>query len=390
MTAEAHSVPPQDASTPAASGPGPLDVAGYNGPRPPRPSGVSDAMWIRFEHFRQPTYRPSGDSNLALWRELLRLTGEDAVRELILEKRGLESDVYRAAWIRNSIRMAEPLQRAFYDAEDEADPILLYYACMWLAKALIYANAPADVLRRRGWQFHGVKSVSLTGDFLHHEVQMKANGIVPVFCDVLGGDNIREKKIAVAELLPAIVDIMPIVEDTLGLPTVHQWILADVNQPFGPKGPRYQRMYWHSHGGLMGIPSTSFDSAVILAGLFRTLPNFSLSDEDYSGLAEWQAEAAHTYALDTYTIAGAGRERYLECRLPCGLAVPEACVMLILTHQLSEFARYHADAWLRMRDAYTKEFAIVRAFIESVYLKFPLLILNELTYRDYRFEAKTS
>ena len=123
--------------------------------------------------------------------------------------------------------------------------------------------------------------------------------------------------------------------------------------------------------------------------MYRTLPRFHVHQSDYQGLLEWNAVAAQTFAHDNYTMVGAGGERYLECRLHCGLAVPEACAMLILTHQLREFARYHADAWLRMRDKYTKEFAVIRAFIESVYLKFPLLILNELTYRDYRFEAKS-
>lgn len=63
--------------------------------------------------------------------------------------------------------------------------------------------------------------------------------------------------------------------------------------------------------------------------------------------------------------------------------------MLILQHVFSEFARYEADLWLDISNRHTTEYAIIRDFVEASYRKFPLIVLNELTFRNYKFEAKT-
>lgn len=332
----------------------------------------------RFEKPRFVDERKSDDPFAAVWRELQRFAGDDAARRAVTE-RGI-ADESRLKALRNEVRLGDAYYLSYRDADEVIDPVILYYGAYALAKAVCYAaldDGAFKLWRKR--PTHGISS-KIGASLLDSEISFQNNGTLQAFAHVLGGDAPRDGTMRSADLFRAVPELDAIVRDlglggTTAMPIFH----------FGDEDERAARIFrGHEHIHFVageGYTAEDFEREV---PIFWALTSRGALLRIDARQISWQTKVGGEAELLFMAMRTPGG-LFFERRLPGGVYIPEMAVHLILLHLLADYARYRPDEWIEMVDSHNDQYALVREFIHVSEYKFPILVLNELTWRTYMF-----
>ena len=333
----------------------------------------------RFDTIRHIVERKTDDPFSAVWRELVRFSGDDAARRA-MQAYAIEDEV-RLHGLRNEIRLGDAFFHSYRDADEIIDPMLLYYGAYSLAKALCYATlSNEDYAHWRKRPSHGISS-KICGTLASANIEFQNNGTIQALVRGLGSQEPTG-----GTKLPAI-DLFRAVPELDG-------ILTDLNL-----------------GGTSALQVSRMHDKEPRARIFENRETIQvwLNQEEYRN-KDFEREVPIFHALNArhaliqmqfrqvaWTTKGGGHADlyfmamrtpeglFFERRLPSGYYIPEMAAHLILLHLLADFARYHPTEWVDMVDRHTDEYALVREFIHVSEYKFPNLVLNELAQRNFIF-----
>jgi hypothetical protein len=333
------------------------------------------------ERFEKPRYvdeRKSDDPFAAVWRELQRFAGDDAARRAVAE-RGI-SDESRLKALRNEVRLGDAYYLSYRDADEVIDPVILYYGAYALAKAICYSALDDDgfaLWRKR--PTHGISS-KIGASLLDSEISFQNNGTLQAFAYVLGGDAPREGTMRASDLFRAVPELDGILRDlglcgTSAMPIFH----------FGDEDERAARAFRaHEHIHIIadeGYTAEDFEREVPI--IWALMSRGALLQIDARQIS-WKTKVGGEAELLFMAMRTPGG-LFFERRLPGGFYIPEMAVHLILLHLLADYARYRPDEWIDMVDSHNDQYSLVREFIHVSEYKFPILVLNELTWRTFAF-----
>ena len=144
------------------------------------------ALLARLGQARPLEARRSDNPLGAIWRDLQRYAGVQRARRLFDESVTEDAIKTFCAYL----DLADSYAAVAEEAEISLDPLLLYYAAMWLARGVIAAKLGIPVAEKV--RAHGAKPLrGGSGDLalLGGTVSIARNGTLPRLIDALGGDR---------------------------------------------------------------------------------------------------------------------------------------------------------------------------------------------------------
>lgn len=344
----------------------------------------NESLLRRFSRARPTVVRHASDTLAANWRELVRLSGPEAT-DRIFDEHGNSASPFKRQF-RTCLRIADAYYLAYLESDDIVDPLLLYYGNLWLASALIYAVS--SPIRAKAWRanpLHGTRprfDESEPDDILKATIIVQGHGTLQTFCMALGGDDPKNSTFRIVDLLKYLPDLEGVLADTIpGFETSATLAVPMEKDNFSNSFDRDNARWIHENVYCPGLMNT--ESLLKPIALLPVLEQRRYAFHPSNPYLKWDCLGGEGDDLRAFCIA-AGSSYYFEARIGT-LYIPELALYLMVSHALSEFARYYPDDWLQMHDEHTSAYAVVREFVSVVERKFPNLILNELTLRNYVF-----
>lgn len=328
------------------------------------------AIAARFRKVRPIVPRKSTAIEGATWREVSRFSGVEALNFLNPDD------------VRASVRLADELFLAYDEANTRVDATLLYYGCMWLALALVYAKTPT--VQNVG---HGMGAVFGNGQrvLLDARIDMRGAGRIHLLSSALAGSSLADPKIPLIDVLRVIPELDSYLSE-MGEGGTTSIPVRQHHEDFsGAKWVAQQRGHYLIQLGLGKAVDLQFlqNESATLAALADRSATLVFGANQIGWAAKENDEETELRTMFMVTSSG---EFFMERLISSSLYVPELVAHLIILHALSTLARYYPKIWLRMVDDYTPEYHLIREFIDVCQSKFPILVLNELSEKSYVFE----
>jgi len=327
------------------------------------------ALLARLGQPRSLEIRSSDNPLGAIWRDLQRLEGVQQASRLFERTASEDSIKTFCAFI----ELADSYAAVAEEAETSLDPLLMYYAAMWLARGVIAVKLgiPAAELVKA----HGAKPLpAAAGSFtlLGGTVTFARNGTLPRLAESLGGDRTEGVEFGLLELLQALPEMDVVLRETQGLGTtaLSTYVHPDILRASNSKVSHIQ----------VDFPGASPDDVSSLP-ISPALEKRGAKVVAIPGATPviWDSSAAVEEEIATLFMRTANGH-FAESRIQ-GLYVPELVVYVAVLHALSEFTRYYPRKWLDAIARRDADYALIREFMHFAERKVPELALNELWQR---------
>lgn len=351
-----------------------------------------DPIVMRFAKTRPIIIRYVEDRLSAILRELSRFRSYYVAWEAF-DERGYTSydDISVQKEFAAALQLAEAYYRQFRASDEIVAPLPLYYGSMWLARAVIALYSSSQELGS-GLYTHGLRAQfpdlesgrpegyfeELQAVLAGTSVHFSDRGRLSILSEMLDGDDLSGRSVGLAQLISCVPElgntiharIYPRDDDYSGIDPDRGVPLRcgfDYRLPEGEQNPMLAKLDEFS----VEFPlAPAFSDRGATIGM-RQVHFTTRGDQANADLR----------MLTVSTPDGL----FLERRLSTGEYIPEMAAHLAIQHTLSELVRYHPLVWLAMIDSNTEEYAMVREFLDVTSRKFPLLVLNELSWSTYEF-----
>ncbi len=352
-----------------------------------------ERLQTRFAEVRPLVERRTDDPIGAVWSELERFTGTDAVsRALQNRSGGRKPNAWQVMKVRQAIRLASAYFASYRNADPLIAPPQLYYGAMHLAEAVAFLT-----LRRALPQSHGTYAPTTNGSLRDATIVFEGFGTQQALSGALGGDQLgahgsAAATISVFELLRSLPDMHQTMEELTGEGT-RAFPVFRVSDP-DPKLERAATIGARLTGGEaigprvhVALPISDLLTSDAVEDELAIYP--ALMDRhavsDGNGNLCWRARGAREDDFRTLTLS-TPYGFFFERRLSNGAYLPEMSIILALLHFVSTLSRYRALEWMRLLDDRSDDFSIIRDLLAISEKKMANLALNELTQRVYDFQ----
>lgn len=321
----------------------------------------------RFAVGKKTDIRQTDNPLSSVWRSLQRFSGLQQARKLFPTVSDDEVKLFCGY-----IELADSFSAVAEDADPILDPLLLYYAGLWLSRALIAVQlgitVAASSVRTHGADPKPAAAGELT--MLGGCTKVFGSGAIPELIRALGGNVPAKTTFSLVDLLRALPEMDSALQDVLNQRTSALYVFDRRSEGGYETGEAYIQM--PTEVSLEEITRLPIAAALAARGAqIGTYPPHNII---------WRAESSsqdEMSCLFMHTADGF----YAETRLN-GFYVPELAVYVLLLHALSDFSRYHPREWLDVHANHNADHTLIREFYSIAERKLPALTLNELAGRN--------
>lgn len=323
----------------------------------------------------------------ALWHELFRFTGRDHSENLF--KRLYTDDRYIRKF-RNAINLADDMIQAWDDVNDDfTGAISMYYGSLWLGMAVAYSSLSGSVLENIN-PAHGI-SVRFEFDksrpFLDAFLTIKNdNQDFALINKAFGGESLGQTEVRVRDVLAMIPEMK-----TFLLHVDVQSKAIEFKARSDSDGPEnlivkntIESIYINTENAI----SVQWVRDNVAVSSY--LMNAKLKEEHYDNGFFWDRNCKNDKpSRDSASELRAisllhGGQRFFWPKIKKKVMSEYAAYLSVL-FVIGHAARYFPDYWVAMQEEKTREYFLIREFLDIAQEKIPGIALNHLSQKNYIF-----